>query len=131
MFNNGASRPGGNWSSVDELLLPFDRRRGFLREPGLTFEPAAPAWSYSDREAFYSPFISGASRLANGNTLICDGARGRVFEVTPEHKVVWDYWSPLGGEIQRGAKEGKSPAKALFRATRIPLGHPGLEGRFP
>ena len=41
-------------------------------------------WQYSDQSLFdfFSPYISGAQRLANGNTLICEGCYGRIFEVT-------------------------------------------------
>ncbi|WP_437288960.1 aryl-sulfate sulfotransferase [Sorangium sp. So ce406] len=61
-------------------------------------------WQYTPREAgfvmpldasrFYSPFISSAQRLPNGNTLITEGSDGRIFEVTPEHEIVWEYISP-------------------------------------
>ena len=53
-------------------------------------------WQYLDKFpfAFYSPQISGAGRLPGGNTLICEGLRGRIFQVTPEGEVVWEYVSP-------------------------------------
>jgi len=47
-------------------------------------------WSYTD-PGLYSSNISGAQRLPNGNTLITEGARGRLLEVTKEGKVVWEY----------------------------------------
>ena len=43
---------------------------------------------------FFSPYISGAQRLANGNTLICEGCHGRIFEVTTACDVVWEYVNP-------------------------------------
>lgn len=43
---------------------------------------------------FFSPFISSAQRLPNGNTLICEGSTSRIIEVTPEHEVVWEYVNP-------------------------------------
>ena len=43
---------------------------------------------------FFSPFISIAQRLPNGNTMIDEGATGRVFEVTPRGEIVWEYRSP-------------------------------------
>jgi hypothetical protein len=129
VFNNGPGRPEKEYSSVEELVLPFDRARGFLREAGQPFGPAAPAWSYQEPEGFYSGFISGAQRLPNGHTLICEGAEGRVFEVTREGRIVWDWRSPLGGEIEPSKQGGRAPPNALFRATRIPRDHPGLEGR--
>jgi hypothetical protein len=129
VFNNGGERPGGeSYSSVDELVLPFDGER-FVRDEGRPFGPDAPAWSYSDKPAFFSGFISGAQRLPNGNTLICEGAKGRVFEVTADGRIVWDFWNPLGGEAPPSPQGGKAPPKALFRATRLAADHPGLKAR--
>jgi len=43
---------------------------------------------------FFSYYISGAQRLPNGNTLITEGSTGRVFEVTADGELVWEYVSP-------------------------------------
>lgn len=133
VFNNGLSRPDGKWSSVDELGLPFDPARGFVREPGQDFGPTEPAWSYAapERSSFYSFFISGAERLPNGNTLVCSGAQGRFFEVTPEGDLVWEYLNPFGGEIEHSfGKATSRPSKvephAVFRCARYAPDHPGL-----
>jgi hypothetical protein len=32
--------------------------------------------------------------LPNGNTLTTEGSDGRIFEVTVEHELVWEYISP-------------------------------------
>ncbi len=109
LFNNGKQRPGKEYSSIDELVLPFDPAKGFLREPGKPFGPAKPAWSYSDPEHFYSFFISGCHRLANGNTFVCSGKQGRFFEVTPAGKIVWEYWNPHGGELEMGMGRAGGP----------------------
>ena len=37
--------------------------------------------------------MSGAQRLPNGNTLICDGVSGTIFEVAPDRTVVWQQTS--------------------------------------
>lgn len=50
-----------------------------------------------DANRFYSPFISGMQRLPNGNTMITEGSHGRIFEVTPEHELVWEYVCPYWG----------------------------------
>ncbi len=54
-------------------------------------------WEYTDRNMFdfFSPFISGAQRLPNGNTLITEGNFGRLFEVTTEKEIVWEYINPF------------------------------------
>ncbi len=53
-------------------------------------------WQYQDSPAynFFSPYISGARRLPNGNTLITEGMFGRIFQVTPEGEVVWEFINP-------------------------------------
>jgi hypothetical protein len=38
--------------------------------------------------------MSGAQRLPNGNTLICTGFSGEIFEVTPDKEVVWRFVVP-------------------------------------
>ncbi|MCP3917354.1 MAG: hypothetical protein GY711_17545 [bacterium] len=128
VFNNGMRRPE-EMSVVLELTLPFDAERGFQREPDAAFGPVAASWSYSSPEDFFGPFISGAQRLANGNTLICEGPKGRVFEVTRDGRVVWDFRNPHGGDRPPTDQSGKPPKHSLFRAKRIGEEHPGLAGR--
>jgi hypothetical protein len=99
LFNNGAGRPDGAYSTVDELVLPVDSEGRYHLKPGTAYGPDAPVWRYTapKKEDFFSSFISGAQRLANGNTLICSGANGTVFEVTPEKEIVWKYVNPVKG----------------------------------
>ena len=74
-------------------------------------------WSYamSGRESFkfFSHYISSAQRLENGNTLITEGADGRLFEVTSNGEIVWEYVSPYF--VDREAS-----SNAVFRAYRLP-----------
>ncbi|MCK6448258.1 MAG: aryl-sulfate sulfotransferase [Planctomycetes bacterium] len=97
VFNNGQGKPGGG-SSVDEFELDLSLdsvRRGM---------PAARrVWSYAHAD-IDSGHISGAQRQPNGNTLICAGESGRVIEVAPDGTVVWDYASPLRGEVRAGGR---------------------------
>jgi len=58
----------------------------------------------------YGSFISGAERLPNGNTLMCDGPNGRFMEVTAKNETVWEYVNPY---ITTPFYEG-----AVFRAHR-------------
>ena len=60
---------------------------------------------------FYSCYISSAQRLPNGNTLICEGADGRLLEVTEDHEIVWEYISPYFS---------KQLANMVYRAYRYP-----------
>jgi hypothetical protein len=65
-------------------------------------------WSYA-AAGFFSTNISGAQRLANGNTLITAGAPGRIFEVTSDGDIVWEYMYPVF-----------NPRNAVYRAYRVP-----------
>lgn len=96
LFNNGSGRPGENYSSVDELVLPVDSQGRYICKAENTYGPDKPVWSYTapKKTEFYSSFISGTQRLANGNTLICSGANGTIFEVTPNKEIVWKYVNP-------------------------------------
>src|SRR5690554_8099399 len=66
-----------------------------------------------DASRFYSFFISSAQRLPNGNTLITEGSNGRIFEVTTEHELVWEYISPYWGK-------GPLALNLVYRAYRYP-----------
>jgi hypothetical protein len=80
-------------------------------------------WQYTPKEAgfvvpldaarFYSPFISSAQRLPNGNTLITEGSDGRIFEVTADHQLVWEYISPYW-------RQGAMHLNLVYRAYRAP-----------
>jgi hypothetical protein len=61
-------------------------------------------WSYTalKKTDFFSSFISGAQRLPGGNTLICSGANGTIFEVTPEKAIVWKYVNPVKNDTPIG-----------------------------
>jgi hypothetical protein len=65
-------------------------------------------WSYA-AAGFFSTNISGAQRLPNGNTLITAGAPGRMFEVTRDGDIVWEYMYPVF-----------NPRNAVYRAYRLP-----------
>ena len=67
--------------------------------------------------------VSGAQRLGNGNTLITEGATGRLFEVSPDHEIVWEYISPWTVPSTFG------PTPAVFRCYRYPADHALLAGR--
>ena len=99
VFNNGGNRPDGSYSSVDELVLPVDSQGRYAHQPGAAYGPEQAVWSYTapKKTDFYSFFISGAQRLPSGNTLICSGATGTVFEVTPDKEIVWKYINPAKG----------------------------------
>jgi hypothetical protein len=70
---------------------------------------------FADGSKFYSPYISSAQRLPNGNTLITQGSDGRVFEVTADHEIVWEYINPYYNNIG-----GQFKTNMVYRAYRVP-----------
>jgi Arylsulfotransferase (ASST) len=71
----------------------------------LEIDPATKAivWKYQEARVsdFFSPRISNAQRLPNGNTFINEGWFGRFFEVTRDGAVVWEYVNPYFGRRQQ------------------------------
>ena len=84
-------------------------------------------WEYTEQPAmaFYSYHISSAERQANGNTLICEGAFGRIFEVNPDKEVVWEYVNPFFLLNERR----NEVSNMVFRAHKYPLDHPAIKGK--
>jgi hypothetical protein len=112
VFNNGIGRPDGNYSSVDEIVPPVDERGRYVREAGDSFGPDKPTWVYTaaEKTSFYSPNISGAQRLPNGDTLICSGGRGRIFEIDPHGRIVWEYVRQFArGTQARSSRSRRGP----------------------
>jgi hypothetical protein len=95
VFNNDVGQAGSKHSEVWELELPIDDEGGFWMDENGRFGPLAPVWSYiaPNPTDFYSPFVSNAQRLPNGNTLICSGWQWWLFEVAPDGRKVWEYYS--------------------------------------
>jgi hypothetical protein len=134
IFNNGYDR---GWSSVEEIVPPIDANGRYILAPGKAYGPEKPVWHYEakNRADFFSSEISGAHRLPNGNTLICAGVVGDLFEVTPTGAAVWQYINPMvrGGILAQGELPGKDMRghlwNAVFKIHRYATDYPGLAGR--
>ncbi|MCX7011555.1 MAG: aryl-sulfate sulfotransferase [Candidatus Sumerlaeota bacterium] len=97
-FDNGSGR---KWSAVWEVE-PISGRI---------------VWSYKGDPptSFFAAALSNAQRLPNGNTFICSGSQpdfGRLFEVTPQGEIVWDFQNPYA-EYAEGQK-------IVYRAYKYP-----------
>ncbi|HLQ38085.1 MAG TPA: aryl-sulfate sulfotransferase, partial [Planctomycetota bacterium] len=90
VFNNNFTATN---SAVFELVLPMDAAGNFVLGSNGRYGPLAPIWNYT-AVGFDSPIISSAQRLPNGNTLICSGAQGHLFEVTSGGLAVWQFQMP-------------------------------------
>ncbi len=95
---------GGRAGEVFSRILEVDPR---TRET---------VWEYmgTPPEAFSSDWEGSCQPLPGGNVLIADSLRGRVFEVTREAAVVWEYRWPIDYEVP-----GLSPARSVCRAVRL------------
>lgn len=78
-------------------------------------------WSWSNGTLpfhliqFESRFAGGVQRLSNGNTMIVDGIRGHMFEITPQKKLVWNFMNPY----QSGDTDTNLwPSFMVFKAKR-------------
>lgn len=94
------------------LVLDNGTYRGYSAAREIDPATGDIVWEYVDEKTFFSPFRAGVQRLANGNTLICESDPGRIFEVTPDKQIVWEFVSPYialgpGGQ-----------GRHIYRATR-------------
>jgi hypothetical protein len=96
-----APRGVGVWARPSSRVLEIDP---------VTLEVV---WSYAAGAQFFSSNISGMQRLPNGNTLITEGAGGRLFEVTSDRQIVWEYMNPPTTAASR------TPG-TVYRAYRVP-----------
>jgi hypothetical protein len=140
IYNNGIDRPSPQYSTVEEVVLPCDTNGFFpTLQTNQAWTPSVPVWTYKAPNStdFYSAEISGVQRLPNGNTLICEGLKGHLFEITPEKQIVWRYVSPLVD--QDTLSQGDDPAddidprghqnNAVFKVHRYGADYAGFVGR--
>ncbi|MCR9202311.1 MAG: aryl-sulfate sulfotransferase [Planctomycetaceae bacterium] len=130
IFNNGSDRDQRPFSTVDEITPPVSSTGGYNRKGNEPFGPDKLVWRYENQDTLYSQRVSGAQRLPNGNTLICSGETGHVFEVTKAGKVVWDFHNHLGAPKDQSPTAGPGlGGVAMFRATRYLPNDPAVKGR--
>jgi hypothetical protein len=100
VFDNGLGR---KWSRVVEV----DPRRD------------AVVWEYRAvaPDSLYTETRGAAQRLANGNTLVTESGRGRILEVTPAGRLVWEFMNPT--------RSRKGKRVVIVRARRLPEPGPG------
>lgn len=94
LFNNGIAKTEQDFSSVDELEPPITKGGIYEIKEDEPFGPTEIKWTFEDPGKLFSPRISGAQRLPNGNTLICSGTQQLLLEVTPAAAIKWIYRNP-------------------------------------
>ncbi|WP_405205397.1 aryl-sulfate sulfotransferase [Aquimarina sp. LLG6339-5] len=131
LFNNGSGR---DFSSVDILNPPVDQDGNYSYTSNTSFLPSEPEWSYtneSNPEEFFSPLISSAYRLDNGNTLVTEGTKSKMFEINPQKEIVWEYISPYRNDIilSQGDTNTGAAASWIFRGKRYTFDYVGFTGK--
>jgi hypothetical protein len=136
-YNNGQNRPDGLYSTADELVTPLLNDGTYDLAEGEAYGPAESIVIYQADipTDMYSSGLSGVERIANGNTLICQGrgsgtdpANGKFIEVNDAGEVVWFYINPatpIGPMIQ-----GDAPInQKAFRCSHYPSDYAGFAGK--
>ncbi len=123
VFDNGGAAGYGAPSANSRKGLK-DVIRDYSRVLEINPVTLQVVWEYGPTQAglipsvnsnqLYSPLISGAQRLPNGNTMITVGMDGRVIEVTKACEIVWEYIAPYNfADSSMGYRE-------VYRAYRYP-----------
>ena len=104
----------GNLLLFDNGPHRLDHTMPFSRVIEIELATKKIVWKYQEKREceFFSPRISNAQRLPNGNTLVCEGDFGRFFEVTLDGELVWEFVNPYFGEGPTGQNN------RVFRAYR-------------
>jgi len=124
--------PGeGNITIFDNGASPWKDLGHAGKSYVLEIDPATKelVWVYDKGLAFHATYTSSAQRLANGNTLICESAARRVFEVTPAGETVWEHVAPTPRSY-RYPYDHCGQTAALGRPTEVAVTPPG-ELRIP
>jgi len=110
LFDNGSHSKGVERSRVIEV----DPKSNQIK------------WEFTETPPvfFYSSHIGGAERQPNGNTLVCEGAFGRIFEITSDGEVVWEFVNPFHYPDERTGEL----TNMAFRAHKYGLESPVLRG---
>ena len=121
VFDNGEHRDDGSRISYSKVLE-------------INPETMEVEWEYigNPPQSFYSALLAGAERLPNGNTLICESMKGRIFEVTKDGEIVWQYMNPFyapHGSKGKVSIIGWRYSNAVFRAYRYAPDYPGIAGK--
>lgn len=130
VYNNRAGDAvGSNYSEVSRITTPVTGNGDYIYSGG-AHDPSSFSWTYqaSTPTDFYSAAISGAHPLPNGNTLICEGAKGRFFEVDNSGSTVWEYLNPVGSGVVLTQGDVASGTNT-FRCTRYAPDYAGLSSQ--
>jgi hypothetical protein len=131
VFNNGSGRT----PVFSEVLLidpPTTAPGEYTYDNTNPFGPESPEIYYEEPDEFFSRILSSAFRLPNGNTLICEGAEGRFFELDESNTLVWEYFIPMNnvtGAITAQGDPRPATGNTTFRALKYGADYAAFAGR--
>jgi hypothetical protein len=131
VFNNGSGRT----PVFSEVLLidpPTTAPGEYTYDNTNPFGPESPEIYYEEPDEFFSGILSSAFRLPNGNTLICEGAEGRFFELDESNTLVWEYFIPMNnvtGAITAQGDPRPATGNTTFRALKYGADYAAFAGR--
>lgn len=90
-------QPNGNFTLFDNLgnFEPGNRTR--ILEVNPISHAIVASYSGNEEHPFDSGLRGAAETLPNGNRLITESDGGRVFEVTPQGDIAWEFINPVRG----------------------------------
>jgi hypothetical protein len=121
----------GNILIYDNGFHPQGLALNFSRVVEVNWKKSEMVWSYEGPEGgtlkmlFFSSMYSNCQRLPNGNTLICEGMTGRIFEVTPYQTLVWEYVNAFPGP-EKVVSPAESRSYPVYGAYRYGHDYPGF-----
>ena len=132
--HNPTMLAGGNVLVLDNgyhRMPPYDMRttvsaEGYSRVLEVSMATGEIEWEYraDPPTSFWSHVCSSAQKLPNGNTLVCESSSGRIFEITAEGDVVWEFTSPFYERIDRYGL-----TNLVYKARRYGFDYEGLRGK--
>jgi hypothetical protein len=114
--------PNGNILLFDNGPHRTGSFRAFSRVLELKPDTGEIVWHYQDivPPSFFSYYISGVDPLPNGNVLVCEGINGRIFQVTRDGEVVWEYISPHFGIDTYGTEMNDVFTARFYTKEQLP-----------
>lgn len=121
-FNNGFNDTN-QVSRVESIIPPLSTNGTYSYNPAEAFGPQQTSWSYE--MPIFVDFVSGANRLANGNTFITSGPDAHLYEIDAQDSLVWEYISPV--QQNGSVSQGSIPtSNTVFRTYRYGENHPAF-----
>lgn len=94
----------------------------------INVETSDIVWQFKEPSIldFYTPYRGNIQQLPNGNVLVCEGDRGRIFELTEDKDKAWEF---VGPTYCPSSLYGNS--SMIFRAYRYGPDYEGLKKNVP